>query len=52
MVNNELTAATAVTNTLAKGAGVAGSGLKNYWVGNYIHDVYDMPDGATDGENH
>ena len=52
VVNNELTAATAVTNPTAKGAGVSGSGIGNFWVGNHVHDVYDKPDGVTDDENH
>lgn len=52
VINNELTAITAKTNPVAKGAGVSGSGIGNVWVGNHVHDVYDKPDGVTDDENH
>ncbi|HEX7490890.1 MAG TPA: right-handed parallel beta-helix repeat-containing protein [Candidatus Limnocylindrales bacterium] len=40
VVNNELTAATANNNSVAKGAGVSGSGIGEIYYGNYIHDVY------------
>lgn len=52
VVNNEMTSSTAVNNPDAKGAGVSGGGAGNYWVGNYVHDIYDKADGVTDLENH
>lgn len=69
VVNNELTGATAVANASAKGGGIAGdghycpsTGLENslacpdpgqYYVGNYIHDIFNGPDdGSSNFENH
>ncbi|MBI2591852.1 MAG: right-handed parallel beta-helix repeat-containing protein [Candidatus Brennerbacteria bacterium] len=52
VVNNEMTAVSCQNNTKCKGGGVSGSGLGEFWVGNYVHDVYDKPDGVTNNENH
>ncbi len=52
VVNNALTAISCQNNTVCKGAGVAGSGAGNYWVGNHVHDVHDKPDAFTNLENH
>lgn len=52
IVNNEMTAVTCQQQSLCRAGGVAGDGDGNYWVGNYVHDVYDMLDGSTDFENH
>ncbi len=53
VVNNELTAATAVNNLNALAGGVVGSGLGQFWVGNYVHDVYQGPnDGTSPLQNH
>ncbi len=69
VVNNELTAATAVGNATARGGGIAGdghycpsTGVENslacpdpgqYYVGNYIHDIFNGPDdGSSNFENH
>jgi hypothetical protein len=53
VVNNELTAATAVNNINALAGGVVGSGLGQFWVGNYVHDVYQGPnDGTSPLQNH
>jgi hypothetical protein len=51
VVNNELTAATAVANVNAKAGGIVGSGVGEFWVGNHIHDVYQGPPG-THLQNH
>jgi len=40
VVNNELTATTAIDNMCARAGGVAGSGAGQVWVGNHIHDIY------------
>jgi hypothetical protein len=47
-----MTATSCSLQPLCRAGGVAGNGNGNYWVGNYIHDVHDQPDGATDLENH
>lgn len=63
IVNNELTCATAVSNTTAKGGGIAGDAhvtvsalgpsLGSFYLGNYIHDVFNGPDdGTSNFENH
>jgi hypothetical protein len=63
IINNELTCATAVNNTTAKGGGIAGDAhvpvaalgpsLGSFYLGNYIHDVYNGPDdGNSNFENH
>lgn len=52
VVNVEMSANTCQANDNCKGAGVTGSGLGNYWAGNYVHDVYDMPGNNTDFEHH
>ena len=52
IVNNELTAATAV-NAVARAGGIHGAGNGQFWVGNYIHDVFCGPNGpANPLENH
>jgi hypothetical protein len=40
VVNNELSARSADNNYGAKGGGVSGTGVGEYYAGNYIHDVY------------
>jgi hypothetical protein len=40
VVNNELSARSADNNYSAKGGGVSGAGTGEYFLGNYIHDVY------------
>src|SRR6185312_13424757 len=52
VVNNELTMRSCQISTRCRAGGVAGEGIGNYWVGNYIHDVYDKPDCCTNLENH
>ena len=52
VVNNEMTMVSCQISTLCRAGGVTGSGLGNYWSGNYVHDVYDMPDASTSFENH
>ncbi|MFZ6781243.1 hypothetical protein ACO0LD_30780 [Undibacterium sp. Ji83W] len=53
VVNNELTAYTAVHNVNAKGAGVTGSGNGVVVLGNHVHDVYCGPDdGSSFLQNH
>ncbi|HEX7638615.1 MAG TPA: choice-of-anchor Q domain-containing protein [Burkholderiaceae bacterium] len=52
VVNDEMTGVTCQLQSLCRGGGVAGNGEGNYWVGNYVHDIYDAPDGETDLENH
>jgi len=52
VVNNEMTAVSCQHNTKCKGAGVSGSGVGGYWLGNHVHDVYDKPDLSTSFENH
>jgi hypothetical protein len=52
IVNNELTAKSCRLTSKCRAGGIAGGGKENYWVGNFIHDVYDKPDGFTDFENH
>jgi hypothetical protein len=46
IVNNELTAATATVN--AKAAGINGSAMNAFWVGNHIHEIA----GGVHQENH
>ena len=52
IVNNELTAATAISNIDAKAAGIAGNGDAQVWLGNRIHDVYCGPAGEGPLQNH
>ena len=63
IVNNELTCATAINNSTAKAGGIAGDGhvtvaalgasSGSFYLGNYIHDVYNGPDdGNSNFENH
>jgi hypothetical protein len=52
IVNNELSAATAVNNSDAKAAGIAGNGFGETWLGNYIHDVYCGPANTGPLQNH
>jgi hypothetical protein len=52
VVNNELTGDSCQISTKCRAGAIAGSGLGEYWVGNYGHDIYDKPDGLTDLENH
>lgn len=52
IVNNELTAATAVKNSDAKAGGIAGNGFGETWLGNHIHDIYCGPPNASPLQNH
>ncbi|TFW09436.1 right-handed parallel beta-helix repeat-containing protein [Oxalobacteraceae bacterium OM1] len=52
VVNNELTAATAVRNIDAKAGGIVGNGKGEVWLGNWIHDVYCGPAGGGPLQNH
>ncbi len=52
VVNNELTASSCQISTLCRAGGVAGNGVGNFWVGNYIHDIFDKDDANTSLENH
>jgi hypothetical protein len=53
VVNNELSAATAVNNIGALAGGIVGSGLGQFWVGNHIHDIFQGPnDGTSPLQNH
>jgi hypothetical protein len=52
IVNNELTAVSCQISTKCRAGAIAGNGAGNYWVGNYGHDVYDLPDANTSLENH
>ena len=52
VVNNELTGISCNISTKCRAGAIAGSGLGNYWVGNYGHDMYDLPDANTSLENH
>lgn len=52
IVNNELTAATAVNNVNAKAGGIVGNGHGEIWLGNSIHDVYCGPAGTGPLHNH
>lgn len=52
VVNNDLSAATAVNNANAKAGGIAGSGLGQAFLGNRIHDVYCGPPGRGPLQNH
>jgi hypothetical protein len=47
VVNNELSAATAVANITALAGGIVSSGSNQFWVGNRIHDVYQGPNNGT-----
>ncbi|RTL57980.1 MAG: hypothetical protein EKK46_01380 [Rhodocyclaceae bacterium] len=52
IVNNELTAATAVKNIDAKAGGIVGNGFDQVWLGNYIHDIFCGPAGTGPLQNH
>lgn len=52
VVNNELTAATAVDNIDAKAGGIAGNGMGQAWLGNHIHDIYCGPEKRSPLQNH
>jgi hypothetical protein len=52
VVNSEMTALSCQISTLCRAGGVAGNGVGNFWVGNYIHDIYDKDDANTSLENH
>ena len=52
VVNNELTAASAVNNMNAKAGGIVGNGTGEVWLGNHIHDVYCGPAGGGPLQNH
>ncbi len=52
VINNEMTGFTCNVNTKCRAGGVAGSGQGHAWLGNYVHDMYDMPDESTSFENH
>lgn len=52
IVNNDLSAATAVRNTDAKAGGIAGNGFDETWLGNHIHDVYCGPANRGVLQNH
>jgi hypothetical protein len=52
IVNNELTGRSCATSTLCRAGAIAGSGIGNIWLGNYGHDIYDVPDANTSLENH
>ncbi|MEC5161199.1 hypothetical protein ACFDR9_004545 [Janthinobacterium sp. CG_23.3] len=52
IVNNELSAATAVGNSDAKAGGIVGNGFGQVWLGNHIHDVYCGPANRGPLQNH
>jgi hypothetical protein len=52
IVNNELTGISCQISTKCRAGAISGNGAGNYWVGNYGHDVYDLPDANTSLENH
>jgi hypothetical protein len=52
VVNNDLTAASAVNNAAAKAGGIAGSGKGQLFLGNRIHDVYCGPARSGPLQNH
>ena len=52
VVNNEMTAVTCQSATACRAGGVAGDGNGNYWVGNYVHDIYDGNPASSALENH
>ncbi len=52
VVNNDLSAATAVGNLNALAGGIVGSGLGQFWVGNHVHDIYQGPKGNSPLQNH
>ncbi|CAN5159068.1 hypothetical protein BH11PSE11_BH11PSE11_36570 [soil metagenome] len=52
IVNNELSAASAVHNPAAKAGGIAGNGFAQVWLGNRIHDVFCGPAGTGPLQNH
>lgn len=51
VVNNELSADSCRITTCRAGA-ISGSGVGQFWVGNYAHDVNDKPRGFSSLENH
>jgi hypothetical protein len=52
VINNELTTTSCNTSTLCRAGAISGSGVGNVWLGNYGHDIYDVPDANTSLENH
>ncbi len=53
VVNNDLSASSAVNNIDALAGGIVGSGLGQFWVGNHVHDVYQGPNnGNSPLQNH
>ncbi len=52
VVNNELSAASAVKNVNAKSGGIAGSGVGQHFLGNYIHNIFCGPAGRGPMQNH
>ncbi|HJW56714.1 MAG TPA: right-handed parallel beta-helix repeat-containing protein [Burkholderiaceae bacterium] len=52
IVNNELTAATAIDNADAKAGGIAGNGRGQAWLGNHIHDIFCGPVQTGPLQNH
>lgn len=52
IVNNELTAASAVANSHAKAGGIAGNGFGEIWLGNHIHDIYCGPENSGPLQHH
>jgi hypothetical protein len=53
VVNNEMTAVSCNGSGMnCRAGGIAGSGVGNHWVGNYVHEVYDGPAPGGPLENH
>lgn len=52
VVNNDLSADSCRIMTKCRAGAIAGSGIGQFWVGNYAHDIYDGPEGTTILENH
>ena len=50
VVNNELTASTAVNNMCERSGGVVGAGFGSFWVGNHIHDIMQGTVPTTDAK--
>lgn len=52
VVNNELTAASAIQNRNAKAGGISGNGYGQSFLGNFIHDIYCGPAGSGPLQHH
>lgn len=52
IVNNDVSARTAIDNINAKAAGIAGNGRGQVWLGNRIHDIYCGPVQGGPKQNH